>query len=114
MINTLFKAMQLSKLLLFLSFRTRKHTSIASRANLSNFFEEHSTQNHPQCLSGSSRALFPITFLEIALGISVSIHLIVITDYREVPCKEVLIFYINTCKEVMICFTAFSAWVDFF
>ena len=34
---------------------------------LSNFFEEQWTQNHPQCLSGLSRALFPTTFLEIAV-----------------------------------------------
>ena len=34
---------------------------------LSNFFEEQRTQNHPQCLSGFSRALFATTFLEIAV-----------------------------------------------
>ena len=34
---------------------------------LSNFFEKKRTQNHPQCLSGLSRALFPTTFLEIAV-----------------------------------------------
>ena len=34
---------------------------------LSNFFEEQLTQNHPLCLSGLSRALFPTTFLEIAV-----------------------------------------------
>ena len=34
---------------------------------LSNFFEEQRTQNHPQCLLGLSRALFPTTFLEIAV-----------------------------------------------
>ena len=33
---------------------------------LSNFFEERRTQNHPQCLLGLSRALFPTTFLKIA------------------------------------------------
>ena len=41
--------------------------SMASRAILSNFFEEQRTQNHPQYLSGLSRALFPTTFLEIAV-----------------------------------------------
>ena len=41
--------------------------SVASRAIFSNFFEEQSTQNHPQYLSGLSRALFPTTFLEIAV-----------------------------------------------
>ena len=34
---------------------------------LSHFSEEQGTQNHPQCLSGLSRALFPTTFLEIAV-----------------------------------------------
>ena len=34
---------------------------------LSNFFEERRTQNHPQYLLGLSRALFPTTFLEIAV-----------------------------------------------
>ena len=33
----------------------------------SNFLEEQSTQNHPQYLLGLSRALFPTTFLEIAV-----------------------------------------------
>ena len=41
--------------------------TMASRAILSNFFEEQLTQNHPQYLSGLSRALFPTTFLEIAV-----------------------------------------------
>ena len=40
---------------------------MASCAILSNFFEEHWTQNHPQYLSGLSRALFPTNFLEIAV-----------------------------------------------
>ena len=35
--------------------------------DLSNFFEEQWTQNHPQYLSGLSCALFPTTFLEIAM-----------------------------------------------
>ena len=44
--------------------------SVASRAIFSNFFEEQSTQNHPQYLSGLSRALFPTTFLEIAVYVN--------------------------------------------
>ena len=56
-----------SRLLLLLSFSTRKHTSVASRVILSNFFEEQWIQNHPQYLSGFSRALFPTAFLEIAV-----------------------------------------------
>ena len=34
---------------------------------LSTFFEERRTQNHPQCLLGLLRALFPTTFLETAV-----------------------------------------------
>ena len=41
--------------------------SMAFPAILSNFFVEEWTQNHPQYLSGLSRALFPTTFLEIAV-----------------------------------------------
>ena len=37
---------------------------------LSNFFKERRTQNHPQCLLGLSRALFPTTFLETAVYVS--------------------------------------------
>ena len=42
-------------------------STLFSRANLLNFFEEHLTQNHPQYLSGLSHAIFPTTFLEIAV-----------------------------------------------
>ena len=45
-------------------FCTRKHTSVASRVILSNFFEEQWIQNHPQYLSGLPFALFPTTFLQ--------------------------------------------------
>ena len=48
MVNTLFLTLQLSKLLLLLSFSTHKHMSMVSRAILSSFFEEQWTQNHPQ------------------------------------------------------------------
>ena len=41
--------------------------SMTSPAILSNFFEEQWTQNHPQYLSGLSRALFSTTFLEVAV-----------------------------------------------
>ena len=51
----------------FPSSSTRKHKSMASRAILSNFFEKQLTQNHPQYLSGLSRAPYPTTFLEIAV-----------------------------------------------
>ena len=39
--------------------------SMASPAILSSFLEQQGTQNHPQYLSGLSRALFRTTFLEI-------------------------------------------------
>ena len=41
---------------------------MASRAILSNFFEEQLTQNLLKYLSGLSRALFPPTFLEIVVN----------------------------------------------
>ena len=41
--------------------------SVASRTILSNFSEEQCPQSHPQYLSVLSRALFPTTFLEIAV-----------------------------------------------
>ena len=47
--------------------------STASPAILSNFFEKQWTQNHPQYLSGLSRALYPTTFLEIAVQEFISI-----------------------------------------
>ena len=47
MINTPFLTLQLSDLLLLLSFSTRKHKSMVSRAILSNFLEKQSTQKHP-------------------------------------------------------------------
>ena len=34
---------------------------------LSSFFEKQCTQNHPQYLWGLSRALYPTTFIEIAV-----------------------------------------------
>ena len=40
---------------------------MASGAILANFFEEQWSQNHPQYLSGLLRAVFPTTFLEIAV-----------------------------------------------
>ena len=68
MINILFLTLQLSNRLFLLSFSTRRHISMASRGSiLSNFFEEQWTKNHPQYHSGLSRALFPTTFLEIAV-----------------------------------------------
>ena len=55
MINyTLFLTLYLSKLLLLLSFSTRKHMSMASRAILSNFFEEQWTQHSQTHLHGLS------------------------------------------------------------
>ena len=53
----------------FCSFHlaAHKHTSIASHATLSYFFEEQWTKNHPQYLSGLSSALFLRTFLEKAV-----------------------------------------------
>ena len=41
---------------------------MASPVILSNFFEKQWSQNHPQYLSGLSRALYPTTFLKIAVN----------------------------------------------
>ena len=49
---------------------------MASRAILSNFCEEEGTQNHPQYLSGLSRALFPTTFPEIAVNVFLSLFVL--------------------------------------
>ena len=68
MFNTLFLTLYLSNLFLLLSFSTHRNMSMASPAILSNFFERRWTQNHPQYLSGLSRALYPTTFLEIAVN----------------------------------------------
>ena len=67
MIDILFLKLQLSNLLLLLSCSTHKHMAMASRVILLNSFERQRTQNHPQYLTGLSRALFPTTFLEIAV-----------------------------------------------
>ena len=83
MINTLFLALSLSNLLLLLSFSTRKHTSMAYRATLSNFLEElEGKQNNPKYLSGWSRVLFPTTLLEIAVYTSKIKNLVMIALHR--------------------------------
>ena len=52
----------------FVAFLQHSQTYVHGlRVILSNFFEEQLTQNHPQFLSGLSRALFPTTSLEIAV-----------------------------------------------
>ena len=50
---------------------------------LSNFFEKKRTQNHPQCRSGLSRALFPTTFLEIG------VYLALFTDPEGDSCFSI-------------------------
>ena len=68
MINTLFLTLKLSNLLYCcFPLALANIRPWAFRAILSNFFEEGTTQNYPQYLSGLSRALFPTTFLEIAV-----------------------------------------------
>ena len=64
---------------------------MASRAILSNFFEKQWTQNHPQYLSGLLRALFPTTFLEIAVySQSESLRDETASQYRYFHFKKVL------------------------
>ena len=70
MINILFPTLQLSNLLFLLPFSTHRHTSVASRVILSNFFEEewqYLSIPFPQYFSGLSRAHFTTTFLKIAV-----------------------------------------------
>ena len=67
MINTLVLDTVAVEPTFVVSFSPRKHTSMASRAILWNFFEKQWTKNHPQYLSRLSRALFPTTFLETAV-----------------------------------------------
>ena len=72
-------------------------TSQTSRAILSNFFEEQCTQNHPKYLSGLSRALFPTTFLEIAVfsksGFNNLTFKIKITAHLEVILYELFLTF---------------------
>ena len=76
MINTLFLTQSISNLLLLLSFSTHNYTPMASRTILSN------TQNRPQYLSGLSRALFPTTFLEIAVYTKLTLVSVSLCDPR--------------------------------
>ena len=80
-INTLFlmtvavKPTIQKNVLLLLSFSNHKHTSMASRAILSNFFEEQCAQNYLQYLLGLSHALFLTTFLENScIKIQLNLH----------------------------------------
>ena len=52
---------------LLVSFSTRQHTCMVSRAILSNVFEEQKTPNHNTFISGLLRTLFRTTFFEIAV-----------------------------------------------
>ena len=62
-------------------------TSQTSRAILLNFFEEQCTQNHPQYLSRLLGALFPTTFLEIAV-------------YAELLCMTRMTIYLK-CQTII-------------
>ena len=59
-------------------------TSQITRAILSNFFEERCIQNHPQCLLGLSRALFPTTFLDITVYCNVFLICIYFITYVHI------------------------------
>ena len=58
MSNTLFLTLQLSNLLLLLSFSTRKHMSMASPAILSNFFERTVDSKPPTIPFGIAACTF--------------------------------------------------------
>ena len=73
---------------------------MASLATLSNFLEELGwTQNHPQYLSGWSRALFPTTFPEIAVYVW-----IIIIDVEAYPAA--IIWFNGASKSVKQYYTA--------
>ena len=106
MINTRFLTLQLWNLHLLLSFSTRRHTSMAFRAILSNFVEEQWTQNHLQYLSGLSQALFPRTVLEKALYNS-NTWLVISLEYphsltatfcfpRVIPVNNIIMFFFQS------------------
>ena len=59
--KVLFPTLWLSNLLLLLSFSTRKHTSIASRTILSNFFDDSEIKTTYNAFRGHSGALIPDT-----------------------------------------------------
>ena len=88
MINTLFVTTEAVELLLLLSFSTRKHMSVASCTILSNFFEEQCPQSHPQYLSRLSRALFPTTFLEIAVYIFLTGQVLLLNGLDHAPTRD--------------------------
>ena len=92
MFNTLFLTMFQSNLTLLLSFSTGRHMSVTSPAVLQNFFEKQCTQNHPQYLSGLSRALYPTSFLEIAVYTDAKrrgIYLALFTDPEGDSCFSI-------------------------
>ena len=81
-----------SNLILLLSFSTGRHMSVTSPAILANFFEKQCTQNHPQYLSGLSRALYPTSFLEIAVYTDAKrrgIYLALFTDPEGDSCFSI-------------------------
>ena len=109
MINTRFLTLQLWNLHLLLSFSTRRYTSMAFRAILSNFVEEQWTQNHLQYLSGLSQALFPRTVLEKALYNS-NTWLVISLEYphsltatfcflRVIPVNNIIMFFFSPSHE---------------
>ena len=109
MINTRFLTLQLWNLHLLLSFSTRRHTSMAFRAILSNFVEEQWTQNHLQYLSGLSQALFPRAVLEKALYNS-NTWLVISLEYphsltatfcfpRVIPVNNIIMFFFSPSHE---------------
>ena len=70
--NTLFLTLELSNLLLFLSFSKRKRKSMVSRAILVISLKKSELKTTHNYLSGLSGALFPTTFLEIAVNARLS------------------------------------------
>ena len=84
---------------------------MASRAILSNLFEEQRTQNHPQYLSGLSRAKFfdPTTLLEIAVSeAGITQFSLEIYIYKSLPEQKyaiALLLYSSAFKSSSLQFT---------
>ena len=78
--------------------------SVASCAILSDFFEEQWTQNYPQYFLRLSRALFPKTFLEIAVSKST----------LDSPKSVVSVFRRKPSLGFPRLFSAYNPYIDYY
>ena len=97
--------------------------SVASCAILSNFFEEQWTQNYPQYFLRLSRALFPKTFLEIAvyawqffgffIGVLIKISIDSIELKRNLLLETLyfLLLFVKTVRKQDGCKLVANVWI---